>query len=1536
MADLSQRIAELSPEKRALLEKRMAAPRPIAVIGMGCRMPGGADSPESFWRLLAAGVDAVREAPPGRWKAAADPTRWAGLLDGVDLFDPAFFGISPGEARRMDPQQRLLLEVAWEALESAGCTARLAGSPTGVFIGIHSYSIDYLLKQVGGPAGIDTHTVTGSAHSIAANRLSYCLDLRGPSVAIDTACSSSLVAVHLACQSLRAGDCDMALAGGVNLILSGTIGEILMPLQFLAADGRCKVFDARADGFVRGEGCGVVVLKPLDLALAGGDPVVAVIRGSAVNQDGRSNGLTAPSGLAQQAVIRAALAAARVEAASIGYVETHGTGTSLGDPIEVEALVETLGPGRDPRRICRLGSVKTNIGHLEAAAGIAGLIKAILCLRNEAIPPNLHLQKINPHLDLEGRPFAIPTRGEPWPRAAAPRRAGVSSFGFGGTNAHVIVEECPTARAFSSSGGTNAIEGELPSAGGRDAHGEILPLAARSREALAALAGKYIEFLEGSDAPALGDIAYSAAVRRDHPAHRLAVVGRAPGEWIEALRNWNTAARDDSSLSPRPAPDDAERLIEAALHDGAARADALARLAECYRRGATVDWERLYPEGGRCVPLPTYPWRHERYWLPGEAADVAAAVDGLVYELEWRRREALRPVAARLDDEPLEPLAGGLDLGGASVRYEEFGPRLNALAADYARRALGELGWLPGVDAAALAVAPHQRRLLARLLEIVAQGASQSGAAVPGCDCLLRQWPQYGIEIQLLRRCGEHLAAVLRGEASALQVLFPNGSTVELSAFYRRSPLMQPWNRALGAAVARLVGGRKGARILELGAGTGATTEAVLEALRGRVFEYWFTDVSHLFLAEAERCFGGGNMHYRMLDLEADLAAQGIAPGAFDVVLAANVVHATADVRASLRRAAQLLAPGGVLALLEVAAHEPWMDLIFGLTEGWWKFADRDLRAAGPLLAAERWLCLLREEGFAEVARGGGEGQFAQAFLLARKARAPQAAGKWAILPDRHGLAERLAEELDGFLVPPAGSIPPSAAPAGVIDLRGLESSDPINACAGALELARELVGAERKAPLWIVTRGAQAAAEVAVDPVQGALWGLGRVVALERPEIWGGLIDLDPSWTAAAAAARLAAELAASDGEDQVCLRESGRFVARLVRARRLPAEPVRIDPDGAYLVTGGMGGLGFKVARWLAARGARHLVLIGRSGMHADQAGQKIKALEESGARVAVVAADSGDAEAMRALFERFGRDLPALRGVVHAAGVVAFLELEATDRARLADIFRAKVDGTRILDDLTRDLPLDFFVMFSSGAALWGSRGLAAYAAGNEFMNALAHRRRRLGLPALAIDWGWWAGGGTPRQAEAYYDRIGLGALDDGQALGAFGRLLGGGGPQAAVARIDWERFAGVYNAKRRRPLLDELAAPAPDAASGAEPSVSALGPDDAQPSALDRGGIERIVRAQVARVLGCDDPAAIEPGRGFYDMGLDSILSLQLHEGLERAFAVALPSTVAFERPTVAALVEFIAQTIGPGEADDGIVERLAARLERIKP
>ncbi|HEX3377798.1 MAG TPA: beta-ketoacyl synthase N-terminal-like domain-containing protein [Candidatus Acidoferrales bacterium] len=538
---------DLSPIKKALYEIRalkgklqdlsQARNEPIAIVGVGLRFPGGASDAASYWKILADRLNTVTEIPAARWKIEdyfdSDPeapgkmySRHGSFLADAAGFDAHLFGVSPREAIEMDPQHRIALEVAWEALENAGCSpAQASKSKAGVFLALSNSDYSRLVFN-DRIDELDAYSSTGNNFSVAAGRISYTLGLDGPCMVVDTACSGSLVAVHLACQSLGLRDCDMALAGGVNLILSPEINVNFCKAHMLATDGFCKTFDSKADGFVRGEGCGMIVLKRLSDAMAGGDNILALIRGSAVNQDGRSGGLTVPNGNAQQKVIWQALANAGVEPHEIGYVEAHGTGTSLGDPIEAHALAAVLGPRRSMENPLVVGSVKTNIGHLEAAAGVAGLIKVALSLQNEQIPANLHFQSMNPHIDWAGVPVEVPVEARPWRRANGRRVAGVSSFGFSGTNAHVILEEAPARE-------TRKREAERPA--------QILAISARSEAALRQLTERYANEMSHTNAD-LADICFTANSGRAHFDERAVFLGATCEEMKQALHGKPSAS----------------------------------------------------------------------------------------------------------------------------------------------------------------------------------------------------------------------------------------------------------------------------------------------------------------------------------------------------------------------------------------------------------------------------------------------------------------------------------------------------------------------------------------------------------------------------------------------------------------------------------------------------------------------------------------------------------------------------------------------------------------------------------------------------------------------------------------------------------------------------------------------------------------------------------------------------------------------------------------------------------------------------------
>ncbi|MBD1912900.1 MULTISPECIES: polyketide synthase [unclassified Leptolyngbya] len=611
---MAEQPDSLSPTKRALLALKelqakvdaleQARTEPIAIIGLGCRLPGGVDSPDSFWSVLHQSQDAITDVPGDRWNPddydSPDPAlpgcpRRGGFVPHLWDFDAPFFRMAPREALSLDPQQRLLLEVSWEALEHGAIAPdSLNASLTGVFVGI--CSIDYwqqLLNQA--PEQIDAYLATGNTHSVAAGRLSYLLGLTGPSLAVDTACSSSLVSVHLACQSLRNGECNLALAGGVNRILSPEPGINFARARMLSPDGRCRSFDADANGFVRAEGCGMVVLKRLRDAERDGDRIHAVILGSAVNHDGRTSGLTVPNGPSQQALVRQALDNSRVQPEQVSYLEAHGTGTALGDPIEVNALGAVFGGDRASGKPLILGSVKPTIGHLEAASGIAGLLKVVLALKHQQIPPNLHYQTPNPHVPWAELPIQVPTTPVAWPQGSDRRIAGVSAFGFNGTNAHVVLADAPDEAV------PIAVDQDLPG-------WNVLCLSARDETALRQLAERYQAYIQKHPELRLGDVCWTAAVGRSHFPQRLAIVAQSMAELSDRISAYLRGESDAFVYQGRAA------TSELTEWEAKPSLEACHQLAERYIVGYGLEWSKVHPSrGNRRIPLPTYPFQRQTY-----------------------------------------------------------------------------------------------------------------------------------------------------------------------------------------------------------------------------------------------------------------------------------------------------------------------------------------------------------------------------------------------------------------------------------------------------------------------------------------------------------------------------------------------------------------------------------------------------------------------------------------------------------------------------------------------------------------------------------------------------------------------------------------------------------------------------------------------------------------------------------------------------------------------------------------------------------
>ncbi|HEX4036861.1 MAG TPA: type I polyketide synthase [Acidobacteriaceae bacterium] len=1492
----AQHQGVLSAARLALAIKRVREERPdadlvnaepIAVVGIGCRLPGGVHSPEDFWRVLVDGIDTVTEVPRDRWSAddyydadghtaGKTNSRWGGFVDDADRFDPVLFGISPREAATIDPQQRLLLEVAWEAIEDSGrAPESLAGSRTGIFVGIALSDYERFAMEDGG--AIHGNSCTGSYRSVASGRISFLLDARGPSVSLDTACSSSLVTVHMACQSLRTAESDFALAGGVNLHLLPEHYIGLAQMGMLARDGRCKTFDASADGFVPSEGCGLIALKRLTDALAEGDRIYAVIRGSALNQDGRSTSLTAPSGLAQQEVVAAALRNARVPAACISYVETHGTGTALGDPIEVEALAAALGEPQEGTPQCVLGAVKSNFGHLEAAAGITGLIKAALALHYEQIPANLHFKKLNPHISLEGTRLEVAAKPVPWKRGATPRFAGVSSFGFSGTNAHVVLEEAVRVPSRAS----------VPSEGER-----LLLISARTPAALNDAARQYCEFLQGrgSELP-LYDLCHAAAVQRSQYEERLAIAGASHAAMRESIEAF-LAGRRGTGIAAGRASGRTESLVYVCSGQGSqwpGMGTALMRDEPVFRSAMEecAEWIRRWA-GWSLIEELSAPDTASKLGRTEYAQPAIFAIQVALARLfaSW----GVQPGAVighSAGEIAAAHLAGALELGEAARIVVARG-RVMEPGAGKGRMALVRLP-VAGV-----------------LQEIMPQGSRVSVAAVNSsqwtvisgeCDAvdgLVEGWKQRGIHAVPMPANYAFHSVQMESFAADLAKELGDVATAEA-----RIPVI---STVLGTEV------------------QGSALDA----------GYWRRNVRATVQFSSAMQFACG----RGMATYLELGPHPVLVGPIGEHLTANGQPATAI--ATLRRGhSEHRNALGALGQLHIAGYPVAWSALYP--------------QATPPMPLPRYpyqkqrFWFHRKTGPQRTMNVDGAGTVFEAEwrVMERGGAAPAQGASWLVVgadaAKRESLAAALCRKsIAAKAADPAGLFKVDRNASGVIWLVDAASDqNPVDEAQRVLAAGMSLLGSvvRSSSPMpmrfWAVTQGAVATPAVleCEGLSQAPLWGMLRSVAMEHPETGCVRLDLDPAerdWEA------VAEETAQWDGEEEIALHGGRRYVRRLAsREGGFDSSASAIRGDRTYLITGGLGAIGLRCAEWLASKGARNVLVVGRHGPKSE-AEKVIAELRELGVRVEVRSVDVADAGQVGALLEEIEGTMPALAGIFHAAGVLddgIFLEQTAD---RVANVLAAKARGAWNLHHLTCGQPLDIFVLFSSIASLTGSPGQSGYAAANAFLDGLAHYRHARGLAALSVNWGAWAGGGMAVQVgEAGRRRVlpGLRPMTAERCFAALEQAIRMKRPQLAIADADWGQWSGGQR------LMSELAGhEAATAAADAGGSEILRTLEEAAPARRRRILID-YMREAVTRLLGLETSGRyIDETQPLLRLGMDSLMALEFRNLLASALGRSLGATLVFDHPTLGDLADFLGGTFArrdEPQAADAALEELTA-------
>jgi acyl transferase domain-containing protein/NADPH:quinone reductase-like Zn-dependent oxidoreductase/acyl carrier protein len=1555
------------------------APR-FAIVGYAARFPGAPDA-DRFWDVLREGRDAISVVPKDRWDVDEffDPepgasgkvvTRRAGLVDDVTGFDAPFFGISAREARWVDPQHRLLLETAWRAVEHSGTApSALADTNTGVFVGLSTH--DYLgmaSDELAYPE-IEAYLAIGTSNAAAAGRISYRLGLQGPAVAVDTACSSSLVAIHQACQALRLGECDLALAGGANVLLSPATMITFSSAQMLAPDGRCKTFDAAADGYVRGEGCGVIVIKRLEDAIRDGDRIRAVIRGSAVNQDGASGGLTVPNGVAQQRVIADALKRADLEPSDVGYLEAHGTGTSLGDPIEAQAAGAVLGAGRDPSQPLLIGSAKTNIGHLEAAAGIAGVIKVILSLEYETLPKHLHFENPSPHIPWDRLAVQVVKETIPWERNGQTRIAGVSSFGFAGTNAHVILEEAPEEVAQPAASPRLVEQPEGPRwdvAAGAAPRFSILPLSAQTPAALVQVADKYRSWLSAHPEATLADVCFTAGVGRAHLEHRAALVVNSRESAVELLgaladdRPAPGLVRGESHDTPKTAwlftgqgsqyPGMARELFdtepvfaETLNRCAAAVADVLEKpLREVIFDADSPDSEETLRQTSYAQPALFavevglarlwQSWGFEPDVLVGHSVGQysAACVAG-VFTLE----DGALLMAER------GRLFGSLPAGGRMVAVFTAAERVESLTDDF-----------PSLSVAAYNGANTVLSGPAQDLQKAVAALAADGVR---CDWLETSHAFHSALLDPILDEFESYAERFNF-STPQRILIDNrtgaalGRSVKLDGAYWRRHARQPVEFAksvrtladLNCKVLLEIGPRPVLTAAALGTWPDpATAPRVITSLRRTT-----ADQRQITEAVADAYVLGHlpefatfrQTHARKIDLptypfehrqywfrdnrqrpdkQLHLAARTEAVGLLEdgriEELATPLDGASGDHET-------------VNVLTKLAAQHNQQRTTQSIADD--RYEIRWEKSAAPLSSAEAG------EGLTWILIGDDRDAIRPLVdVLTAGGHRHRILGLPVSDPDEEKLADALR----------AAAVDDSTLR--IVHVAALDSETATSMrsllrmqhriLGGTRRLFRAAIAAELGVPIWVVTRGAQRVTDAdTVAPDQSCLWGFGRGASLELPHVWGGLADLSEGRENEADEwyrfiSRITTLRDSAIMEDQIALRDQAVYVPRLVRrAGTAGATTLGLRAGATYLVTGGVGSIGLEIAGYLAAHGARHLVLTSRRAP-SDDAQQQIDTLsEQHGCEVRVIAADVADAHDVARLLTTVRAELPPLAGIVHAAGEIGTTPLSNLDDAEVDRVFAGKVWGAWHLSEAAVDLQLDFFISTSSIASVWGGFGQTAYGAANAFLDGLAWRLREQGIYGVSVNFGPWSAGMADAESRTRLDQRGVRTLSPADALAGLADVVAAssaqGSAQGVVARIDWARFLPLYQQTGRRAFLAELEREVPSQMNAVVPS-STLSGKTKLVERLTSAPVQqrkrlltdylRDVVAEVTRV----DAAEIREDAGFFDLGMDSLMAVELRRRIEHGVGKEIPVTLVMDHPRLSNAAGYLlGDVLGLGE------------------
>ncbi len=1495
----------------------------IAVVGIGGRFPG-ADDCDAFWRNLRDGVESIATLGEEDLAASGVPERLRrdrtyvnrrGVLEGIDLFDAAFFGVTPREAELMDPQQRLFLECAWETLEHAGYDPQRFQGAIGCYAG--SSSSGYLFNLF--PRGLtlqsaaDMAAVLGVEKDSLPTRVSYKLNLEGPSVAVQTACSTSLVAVHLACQGLLVGECEMALAGGISINVPQKVGYLYQKGGIASPDGHCRTFDADARGTVGGSGVGLVLLKRLEDAQADGDHILAVIKGSAVNNDGAHKvGYTAPRIEGQAKVIQAAQAAAGVEPDSITYVEAHGTATPMGDPIEVAALTQAFRAGTDRRGFCALGSVKTNIGHLDAAAGIAGLIKAVLALSHKQIPPSLHFSRPNPEIAFAETPFYVNEKLADWARNGTPRRAGVSSFGLGGTNAHVVLEEAPASDSRPAESGPH-----------------LFVLSARSETALGKACRRLAARLGEDRTIHPADVSHTLQEGRRAFGHRRWVAADTVEEAVAALGRPDETRTRVAADSPRPVV----FLFSGQGSQYPTMGAGLYRCQPVFREQMDRCAELLAPHVGGDIR----PWLFEECAADPERLNRTAVTQPVLFALEYALARlwmslGVQPQAMighSIGEYVAACLSGVFSLEDALTLVALRGRLMQSLPAG-AMLAIS----MPETDAAS--------RLREQDLDL---------AAVNAPNQCVWSGPTESIERAETALAGRGIQTVRLRTSHAFhsRMMDPilESFQARVADTVRRPPTI-PW-------VSNVTGDWISA---EQATDPRYWTNHVRQTVR-------FADGIRTLCRRPERIFLEVGPGQTLCAL-----AQRQAEGGPLTVLAS--LSRRRRERAPNQEAAEFLDTVGRLwgtgvsiewsgLRRERARRVPLPTYPFERRRFWVEPAERNEGDSSGEMSAKK----------ADSADWLYRPSWKRAGLCRRPARREPA--PWLVFLDDHGVGAEIIRHLEGtgspvirlsagerferdgqhgYRIRPAvredyqsliedlrntRRVPSRVAhcwnvrtPGGdpTVDRFRLAQDRGFHSLVFLSQALGSRVATESTRILVLTTGLHEVTGDEDLRPALASLLGVCRVAPQEYANLTYRVIDLEDRTESSLLDDRLIGGLLAEAHADDsvVAYRGSYRWVPTCepVRVERSD-KPACLRAQGVYLITGGLGGVGLALADYLVRTVRARLVLVGRSKPSEEQQ-RLIDALRTAGAEMLVLRADVADAEQMRrvvaATRERFG----AINGVVHAAGVAGggLLDLKTVEASW--DEFASKVAGTLVLGEVLRDVPLDFLVLCSSLNALTGGVGQAGYCAANAALDALAHAMSRRGLRAISVNFDRWNQVGMAAKAEARLKAMQIdGSEFDGMTAAegqeVFGRILEGWiAPQVMVSVRD---LSSVI-ARSARTALSQAGL------AGSGGNLEQARPGTGRAAAVPGATIEEQVTFIWKQIFGIEQ---VGLQQDFFALGGESLAALQILNRVQEVFGVEVALRKFFEAPTVAGLAAEIRGSNADGARPAPDIVALPRRAKR---